>query len=204
MMIFYKERLAYLAVPKTGTSAIERALHRRAAAVFRDPPGLKHTNARSYERRFRGMFERGKLKPIQTVAVMRHPVEWLGSWFRYRQRPALSGHPNSSEGLSFDQFVEGYMMDKQPAYAEVGSQGRFVTDEAGDLLVNHLFQYEDFNPFIDFMQSRLGADIVLQTVNKSPNRSISLSPELTKQLTEFLALDFQIHQALDEGPLSIG
>ncbi|MDA8747913.1 gamma-glutamyl kinase [Litoreibacter sp.] len=204
MMIFFKERLAYLAVPKTGTSAVERALHRRASAVLRDPPGIKHTNARGYERRFRSMFERGDLRPIQTVAVMREPIDWLGSWYRYRQRPALSGHRNSTEGLSFDAFIEGYLADRQPAFAEVGSQGRFVTDENGDLLVNHLFQYEEFDPFIDFLQRRLGSDISLKTVNKSPHIALELSDSLRVALHETLSLDFQIHSALSDGPLSLG
>ncbi|MEM9583235.1 MAG: gamma-glutamyl kinase [Pseudomonadota bacterium] len=204
MMIFFKERLAYLAVPKTGTSAIERALHRRASAVVRDPPGIKHTHARGYERRFRALFERGNLKPVQTVAVMREPIDWLGSWFRYRQRPALSGHPNSTQGLTFDSFITGYLADKQPPFAEVGSQGRFVTDENGDLLINHLFQYEDLDPFVEFMQRRLGEDIALKTVNKSPRSDLSLSPSLRKALEERLKLDFQIHNALIDGPLSLG
>jgi len=48
MMIFYKERLAYLAVPKTGTTSVEHALQHRASMILRDPPGMKHTNARGY------------------------------------------------------------------------------------------------------------------------------------------------------------
>lgn len=204
MMIFYNERLAYLAVPKTGTSAVERALHRRASLVLRDPPGMKHTNARGYERRFRSMFEREEMPPIQTVAVMRHPLDWLGSWYRYRQRPALDGHINSTKGISFDAFVEAYLADQQPPHAQVGSQGRFVTDESEELLVNHLFQYEDLAPFLTFMQKRLGASIELKTVNKSPNRELTLSSDLERALRDRLALDYQIHEALGSGPLSLG
>ena len=203
MMIFYKQRLAYLAIPKTGTSAVERALHRRASAILRDPPGVKHTNARGYERRFRAMFENKSLPPIETVAVMREPVAWLGSWYRYRQRPALSGHPNSTEAVSFEQFVEAYLQENQPPYAKVGSQGRFVTDESGDLLIN-LFQYEDLAPFITFLEQRLGGEVDLQTVNKSPVKALDLSDELSVELHKKHALDFQIHSALSEGPLSIG
>lgn len=203
MMVFHKERLAYLAVPKTGTSAVEKALHRRASLVLRDPPGLKHTNARGFESRFRGMFERGKMASVQTVAVVREPLDWLGSWYRYRQRAGLSGHPNSTENISFDQFVDGYLADKQPPFAEVGSQARFVTDENGDLLVNHLFGYEDLGPFVIFMQRRLGLKIELQTVNKSPNRAIDLSQDLYTALRDRCAADFQIHAALSEGPLTV-
>ncbi len=203
MMVFFKERLAYLAVPKTGTSAIERALQRRASAILRDPPGLKHTTARGYERKFRAIFERGDLPPVQTVAVMREPVEWLGSWFRYRQRPALQGHKNSTEEISFDDFVAAYLLPEQPPFAAIGSQGRFLSDASGDLLVNHLFRYDDLPAFTRFMERKLDQDITLPEVNVSPKKPLNLSAELREALQDRHRLDFQIYAALGEGPLSI-
>lgn len=203
MLVFFKERLAYLAVPKTGTTALERALHRKASAVLRDPPGLKHTNARGYERRWRGLFERGDLPAVQTVAVMREPVSWLGSWYRYRQRPELSGHKNSTQGVSFDAFIEGYLSKSQPPYAEIGAQSRFLTDENDDLLVNHLFRYEDMTPFLAFLQDRLGVEVELQRVNTSLEAELSLSPDLQSELERRRHLDFQIYEALLDGPLSL-
>ncbi len=204
MMIFYKERIAYLAVPKTATTSVERALQHRASMILRDPPGMKHTNARRYERRFRAMFEHDDLPPIETVAVFRDPVSWLSSWYRYRQRDSLSGHPNSTSGLNFDQFVEAYLTETPPSYADLGSQGRFVTDQNGDLLVQHLFQFENMTAFTEFLERRLGEKVQLPTLNKSPNRPAVLSGELESELRRIQALDFQIHTALSEGPLSIG
>lgn len=203
MMIFFDQRLAYLAVPKTGTSALERALGPKASAIFRDPPGIKHTNARGFERKYRKLFERGNLRPLETVAVMREPIEWLGSWFRYRQRPGLDGHPNSTRGLSFDEFLAAYISDKQPQFAQVGSQARFVTDEHDELLVNHLFCYADLNAARQFLERRLDHKIELQQVNTSPKSKTPLSAELEAQLRTRHALDFEIYAALTEGPLSI-
>lgn len=204
MMIFFKERLAYLAVPKTGSTSVEHALQHRASMILRDPPGMKHTNARRYERRFRALFERSDQNPIETVAVFREPISWLSSWFRYRQRDALSGHPNGTHGLSFDQFVEAYLADTQPPYADIGSQGRFVTDEEDELLVQHLFNYDAMSTFQEFMEDRLDEKIELGVLNKSPERPVTLSAELEQELRRAFALDFHIHAALTEGPLSIG
>ena len=203
MMIFFNERLAYLAVPKTGTSALERALGSKASAVFRDPPGLKHTNARGFERKFRKLFERNTLAPLETMAVMREPMAWLGSWYRYRQRPALSGHKNSTEHVSFDAFIEAYLSPEQPAFARIGSQGRFVTDEHGDLLVNHLFSYADLDTARRFLERRLSTTIDLKPVNTSPRARTELSTDLEQELRVKCALDFQIYAALAEGPLSV-
>lgn len=203
MMIFFKERLVYLAVPKTGTSAIERALASHASAVFRDPPGMKHTNALGFERKFRALFERGNLPALQTMAVMREPLEWLGSWFRYRRRPALAGHPNSTAEVNFDQFLEAYLSDDQPPFANIGSQGRFLTDQSGDLLVNHIFSYADFATVKAFLKERLSRNVDLDTVNKSPEAILAAAPSLLEELRRQYALDFEIYEALSDGPLSV-
>lgn len=50
MLVFYKERLAFLSVPKTGTTAYESALAARADMVISDPPMLKHAPVYRYNR----------------------------------------------------------------------------------------------------------------------------------------------------------
>ena len=203
MMIFFQERLAFLAVPKTGTSALERALGGKASAVFRSPPGIKHTNARGFERKYRKLFERNDLEPLETMAVIREPIDWLGSWYRYRQRPSLDGHKNSTAGISFDHFVEAYLAPNQPQYAQVGSQARFVTDEEGELLVNHLFAFSQFPTAVRFLEGRLGCSIDLKTVNQSQKKDLTLDKDLRDQVFKTCALDFDIYNALQDGPLSI-
>ena len=42
MMILWRERLAFLAVPKTGTTAIESILAPFAAITYSRPPMVKH------------------------------------------------------------------------------------------------------------------------------------------------------------------
>lgn len=202
-MIFFDQRLAYLAVPKTGTSALERALGPKASAVFRAPPSLKHTNARGFEKKIRNLFERDNLPGIETIAVMREPINWLGSWYRYRQRSALDGHPNSTKDVNFDGFVEAYLSETPPAFAQLGSQARFVTDSQGDLLINHLFSYADLSAARRFLERRLGLHIDMPTVNISPKLELTLSPTIEDNLRERCALDFQIYSALEDGPLSV-
>ena len=52
MLVFWKERLVYLATPKTGSTAIEAALEPLASVVIQRPPVLKHTNVRRYWQSF--------------------------------------------------------------------------------------------------------------------------------------------------------
>lgn len=98
MLVFWKENLVFLAVPKTGTTAIEGALSPKAAMVLRDPPQIKHAPLYRYGRFLQPMFEKAGGKNPETIAVIRDPVEWLSSWYRYRNRHALVGHKNSTRG----------------------------------------------------------------------------------------------------------
>ncbi|MGR3621477.1 hypothetical protein [Pseudophaeobacter sp.] len=75
MMVFFKERLVVLAVPKTGTCALESALSPKASVAFRNPTYLKHTRARGFESDYRKLFERPNLPPLETMAVMRDPLD---------------------------------------------------------------------------------------------------------------------------------
>ena len=79
MIVFFKERLAFLSVPKTGTTAYEKALAPRADMVISDPPMLKHAPVYRYNRFIRPMFLKICDAELELMAVMREPISWLGS-----------------------------------------------------------------------------------------------------------------------------
>ncbi len=120
---FHKERLVFLSVPKTGTTAYETALRDRADIVISDPPELKHAPVYRYNRFFRPMFDKVCHSEMETLAVVREPISWLGSWYRYRRRPFMRGKPNSTEDVSFDDFVTAYLKGDS-GFANVGSQAK--------------------------------------------------------------------------------
>ena len=85
-----------------------------------------HMNAATYARRWAPLVTAEMGGPPETIAVMREPLEQMESWFRYRQRESLIGHPNSTHGMSFADFVEARLADPQPPLAAVGRQDRFL------------------------------------------------------------------------------
>ncbi|MCY4180824.1 MAG: hypothetical protein OXD48_11235 [Litoreibacter sp.] len=133
------------------------------------------------------------MAPVETIAMIREPVSWLGSWYRYRRRSALAGHKNSTENKSFDDFVEAYVSETPPDFANIGAQSRFLCNDAGELAVDHLFVYEDFGPFISFLSDRLKREIVLDHVNASPKMDVALSTDLKNAVKERFARDFELH-----------
>lgn len=179
MLVFTHKKLVLLAMPKTGTTALEAALARKAEVVFRDPPNLKHTGAHHFIQSLGPFLATKDVHDLELICVLRHPISWLGSWYRYRSRPYLDGHPNSTKGISFDTFVNEYLKGKSEPWAQVGKPEKFIRKNSGEVVVDHLFQYEQLDKLIEFLQSRLSYAIDLDEHNVSPLGDMTLS-EKTK------------------------
>ena len=196
MLVFFKERLAFLSVPKTGTTAYETALRGRADMVISDPPLLKHAPVYRYNRFLRPMFLNVCKVELELMAVMREPVDWLGSWYRYRRRPFMEGKPNSTHGVSFDEFVQAYLQGKRPGFAEVGSQQKFLETQPNGTGLTHLFRYEDQPRLQRFLEERLEVRLELGRENVSPQMPLELSPETEARLRRKCAEEFALYDSI--------
>ncbi|MGV6849995.1 MAG: gamma-glutamyl kinase [Marinibacterium sp.] len=192
MLVFYKARLVMLAIPKTGTTAYETALAPYADWVVSGPPDLKHAPLYRYDRFFRPIFEKVCGARMETLAVMRDPIDWLGSWYRYRRREDLRGQDQGTTGVSFDEFVKGYLKGKPPAFANVGRQGKFLTPRPGGEAVTHLFRYDDPASLHAFLHERLGISVHPERKNVSPQMALELSPGVERRLRQKLHEDFAL------------
>jgi len=192
MLIFSKAKLVLFSVPKTGTTALESVLAPHAAIALHDPPELKHSPVYRYNRFLRPMVEKFIGDDVETIAVVREPVSWLGSWYRYRQRPFLSGRAVSTEGLSFAEFVEGYLAPERPAFANVGAQSKFVEPRPNGTAITRLFKYEALDLCIQHLEARLELKIDLPKVNVSPRRDLALPAALEARLRAACAEDFAL------------
>ncbi|MCP4822061.1 MAG: sulfotransferase family protein [Shimia sp.] len=198
MLVFWNKKLVFLSVPKTGTTALEEALASHADMVISHPPELKHAPLYRYNRFFRPMFERAcKTDDMETMAVMREPVSWLASWYRYRRRADLRGLPNSTENVSFEEFVQEYMKGEQKApFANVGSQAKFLEPRKNGLKVDHLFRYEDQTKLLGFLEDRLAMKVEPARRNTSPDVPLSLSPDTRSKLLRKCAEEFELYESL--------
>lgn len=192
MLVFWKENLVLLAVPKTGSTALEGALAPRASLVLRDPPEIKHAPCYRYKRFLKPLFKQVGGQNPELMAIVRNPIDWLGSWYRYRTRDDLIGHPNSTRDISFDDFVLEYCKGAPAPLANVGSQARFLTINDGEIGAEHLFQYEQWDKVIGYLEERLGLTITLKQKNVSPRMDLALSAEVEAKLREKRAAEFAV------------
>ena len=164
--------------------------------VVSAPPELKHAPVFRYNRFFRPMIERFIGPGTDVVAVMRAPVDWLGSWYRYRRRDALAGHANSTLGLSFDAFVSAYCRGDAPPFARVGCQAKFLEPQRNGTHVTHLFRYENQDGFRSFLEARLGVSIETRLCNRSPALDLDLSAKTEARLRRKFAADFALYDGI--------
>ncbi|WP_371687474.1 gamma-glutamyl kinase [Thalassococcus sp. S3] len=190
------KKLVFLSVPKTGTTAYQTALGPYADIVVSNPPDLKHAPVYRYNRFFRPMFEKVCEVQMETLAVMREPIDWLGSWYRYRQRPFMKGHPNSTRDISFDDFVLGYMKGNKPGFANVGNQVKFLEPQPNGVGINHLFRYDDKEGLHAFLTDRLGVTFELQKENVSPPGQVTLSPDVERRFKRKCAEQFELYDSI--------
>ncbi len=196
MLIFLKHKLAFLATPKTGTTAVESALRRHAEIIF--TKDRKHLPALRFKMRVAPFLRQSYGVRAESVAVMRDPLTQIRSWYRYRNSRRLKGSVLSTQGKSFDDFVRAVIAKDQPPFAQIGSQFSFLTSDHGDVLVDHLFAYENQPAFLDFMAERLSSEIELKAKNISPEIEAPLSPELEAALRAARADEFALYDRVQQ------
>lgn len=196
MLVFAKAKLVFLSVPKTGTTAWQKALAPVADIAVMDPPELKHAPVFRYNRFFRPMFEKFIAEDMEVLAVIREPVSWLGSWYRYRRRPFMKDRPNNTFDVSFDDFVEAYCKGERPPFANVGSQAKFVEPSRNGTAVTKFFRYEDHDGLHGYLESRLDQKITLSRENVSPEMPLALSADVDAKLRRKCAEEFDLYDSI--------
>ena len=114
MLIFSRYNLVLLAVPRTGSTALEVALGPEANARFGNPPELKHLPLSRYNHFERPLLQLTTGQDHETFALIREPISWLCSWYRYRVCKFMVGLSTSTCHISFDQFMQDTMSDSLP------------------------------------------------------------------------------------------
>lgn len=191
MLVCSGANLVFLAVPKTGTTAIEVALMPHADIVF--GKHRKHMTARRFHKVIAPFLAETLDVHPETMAVIRNPVDRLRSWYRYRMRGDTDHAGHSTSDLSFDDFIRDVIRDDPPPYARIGNQHSFLCGRAGDILVDHLFAYERQATLRDFLTARLGTPLVFKQKNVSPDIPAPISPEVEAALRDARAPEFALH-----------
>lgn len=197
VLVFVRSRLVLLATPKTGSTALHMALAGHADMVFRNLPAVKHIGLRRYQRFVAPLVAKYCDGPVETCALIREPEDWLGSWYRYRARPAIDGTARSTGAMDFERFVQDYLHVPPPPHAAVGAQGRFLTAGKGAVRVDRLFRHDRMEAFCTWLAGRLDTEVTLPRTNVSPARPMALSDATRDRLRRERARCFALYDAAE-------
>lgn len=196
MLIFSAQKLAYIAVPKTGSTAIDMALKPKADILF--TKRRKHMTAQRFHAKIAPFLEKEFGLVLDRFAVMREPEEQIRSWYRYRAREERDGDAFSTNDISFDEFVRAVISTDPPPFATIGSQMGMLTGPGAALRVHHLFAHETPTQMRGFLTDRFQEEIALKPKNVSPAVPADLDAATAKALRKARASEFDLYARLQD------
>ncbi len=203
MLLFLEQNLVYFAIPKTGSTAFETALADHCSLNYRDPPEYRHMNVRRYDFSFGKHVAREHKTYPERMAILRHPLDRVRSWYKYGRAADQIDTENSTKNITFTQYVRDIIAGK-PVAAGVGDQNYFCSDQKGNLAIDHLFAIEKPMPLLAFVKERLWQDVVLPQVNVSPEIDTSIDPAVAQEFVVARPEEFRLYyQVLEAGHLKI-
>lgn len=195
MLIFWEQRLVFLATPKAGSTAIESALEPLSNLAVQRPAALKHTNFAAYRAFIAPWLTAVTGERFTTVALMREPLDWLRSWYRFKLRDDETDPDHAMKGVNFEAFARSYIEQGGPT-ADLISQVDFLTD--GGARADVIFRYDDIHGFATFMEEQLDCVLSLPRLNVPPTADVALEAEAEALLRRLMERDTAFYRALPE------
>ena len=183
-------------MPKAGSTAIEQTLRPFCDISYSNSPDFTHMTARLFNTHMRPYFKHRKIEGVETCCLMRHPVSWLGSWYRYFSMDNFVGKLQSTKELSFDEFADLYLSMDNEAIKSIARPWDFMRGHNGKLAINNVYRYENIELFHKFLEERFQQPLVFERVNVSPQRPTDISPTVMKELENYFSLEFDVYEAI--------
>ncbi len=196
MLVFFKPNLALFSVPKTGSTSYGLALRRHADITF--AKSTKHMTVGKFHNKVAPFLNKNFRVTPERMAIMRDPVDHVRSWYKYRSRRKVRDSDQSTNNLSFDEFVLDVISEDPSLGARIGSQYNFLSLGDGTVPVQHLFAYEDQPQIQSFLQERLQTELTIGQKNVSPLIPAPISPEVEQKLRVARAAEFDLYGRIQE------
>lgn len=182
MLYFPQARLAYVAVPKTGGTATEKALEHLSEVKHDFSVRAMHLPASWIKQKYGS--------DVEVVGLIREPVSWLASKYRYLSGEHIGfGDKYSTRLIGFDGFLKRVLRGEKAWSEPLFEQCQYL-DSA-----DTIFQYEQFDLFVDYMRSRLGVTFMVERHNVSPVVDISPSSAMVSAIKQRFRRDVDLHEA---------
>lgn len=190
MLVFVEERLCIIQNTKCASSSMHSLLSDRADIVLRGHTSLKHIEFSLAKPLLPYILPAGlSADEFEFIGLVRQPIDWLQSWYKYRQRPAIKKTPRHVGNISFDRFISDSIPESQ--------QFNYLKEIGGDLGVDKAFAFERLDLFENYLSKKLSCAIRLPIKNTSKNLNavnhLNISPETLQIIEKKFRKDFLLH-----------
>jgi hypothetical protein len=184
-----------LALPKTASTSLERALSPHATEVVGAPPARKHLPARGFvHTKARELADEGHPREsYELVTMFREPIAWLESWWRYRAR---EDSRRSTAEMSFDEFARRYLAGDDDAPVPKGRPARFIHAQ-GAVAVDRVFSVERPDVWTAWFSERVGSPLQFERRNASSVERGELGASTREELAAHFAPEYAVWRRLD-------
>ena len=194
MLTGVKKRFVFIANSKTASTSIEHSLVGQAEIQRGGGPQRKHIYLRDALPEYDFLFGRDGygIESFFTFGVMRDPVSWIQSWYRYRCGNKVESPLPA--GMSFGEFWALNDWNRTMLQGVPRLQSYFFTDKAGASIVDYIIPYSQLADHFTTICEGLGIKSPLQSknVSKVKGREIAIAPELAEEMRTFYAEDYAL------------
>ena len=200
MLISVSKRFVFVANTKAASTSFEHMLFPYCEIQRAGTPGRKHIPLASIlHQEYRFLFENPRY-PADTFfkfGIVRDPIQWIGSWFRYRQGNKVA-EPLPKE-MSFQEFCER----KDWNFFNNGRrylQSNLFCSESGEILADYLIPYENIETHAKIICGALDIEYTIPRINESliGPEHLSISDRLYEHLRDYYKKDYELISQIPE------
>jgi hypothetical protein len=203
MQLSVKKGIGFICIPKCGSTTVERFMRPSSDFSLSGNPQLKHIRYEQVEGHIWPLLAQLHLSIPFTFAVVREPVSWVESWYRFRARDELAPpehpqHHNFSGHITFPEYVEAVLQPRPPSFARIHSQHYYVRNKAGEVGVDKIIPLEQIGVAVPALLEKHGIRVAKpdDRRNVSEVRNAAALPDhLRARLLAHLEKDVAMHRA---------
>ncbi|MDZ7709591.1 MAG: hypothetical protein U5K36_05550 [Roseovarius sp.] len=198
MLIGLDRKFVFIANTKTASTSIETALAPVAEIALGGNPARKHVPLHDAITEHPEIFAQPGQWPrfFFKFGVMRDPLDWIDSWFRYRKSNRVESP--LPKDMSFAEFWERQDWNFRRADGRPYLQGHMFCGPQGKVLADVIVPYHRLPQMFPEICAALGVAAPLPRENVSRLREAeTLTPALEARLRGFYAQDYALFNRLD-------
>lgn len=195
MLISFRKRFIFVANTKSASTAIETALSPYAQITQRGGPAEKHMPLSGILDTYSSSGVNGDA--FLSFGVMRDPVAWIMSWYRYRKGNNVESP--LPKDLSFSEFWQRADWNIRRADGRKYLQRDVFCSPSGEVLADVILRYDQLDDDFARLCAGLGITARLARENQSAIQNVDehISPALLREIRDFYAPDDALIHDLD-------